>query len=341
MKHFKTSILILLSTGVFITCENEKGITDYSGVYCINIQNMEMTIVQTGSEVSFTLQQELLVNGTGKIKEDTLVLSANTTGAETFICHLTYSEDGQSFSGPYQITDKNGKTASEGILMGNKGECPEYDIETREIPKFIDKDFIQLSKIEKISKFRSGFGHSYTDGNETCRSMKHYYTPYENFRENNTVEIYSPVRGTIVSVLNDGYGESIGLKNKQVQIKPDDQQAFICVLFHCDLASSAIATGSRVQAGELLGYARLYYDDLAEYATSFDIAIWVNTPSGMRLVSYFDTMMDAVFDSYVSRGAISRQDFIITKEARDADPLQCNGESFVADGNIDNWFILQ
>lgn len=341
MKHLMIFLIILSIITAFAACENEKSGTDYSGIYCLNVQNMEMTIIQKGDEVTFSMQQDILVNGTGTIKGDTLILTANTSADELFLCYLTFSEDGHGFTGPYQVTDINNIITSEGILQGDKGECSKYDIETKGIPKFIEKDFTQLSDIEMISKFRSGFGHSYTDGSETCRSMKHYYNPYENYRENNTVEIYSPVNGTIVSVLSDGFGASIGLKNKQIQIRPDDQPAFICTIFHCDLTSAEITTGRKVLAGELLGYARLFYDDLEQYATSFDIAMWVNTPSGMRLVSYFDTMKDAVFNNYISRGAISRQDFVITKELRDADPLECDGESFITNGQLENWVTLE
>jgi hypothetical protein len=341
MNHLKIFLIILTIATAFTACENEKSGTDYSGIYCLNIHNMEMTINQKGNEVTFTLQQDILINGTGIMKGDTLIMTASTSLDELFSCHLTFSEDGHGFTGHYQVTDANDRITSEGILLGNKGECPEYDIEANGIPKFIEKDFTQLSDIEMISKFRSGFGHSYADGSETCRSMKHYYNPYKNYRENNTVEIYSPVKGTIVSVLNDGFGASIGLNNKQIQIRPDDQPAFICTIFHCDLTSAEITTGKKVLAGELLGYARLYYDDLAQYSTSFDIAMWVNTPSGMRLVSYFDTMKDAVFINYISRGAISRQDFVITKELRDADPLECDGESFATSGQLENWVTLE
>jgi hypothetical protein len=170
--------------------------------------------------------------------------------------------------------------------------------------------------------------------------MRHGYSVYESYRENNTVEVYSPVAGDIVSISNDGHGASIGLNNKQVQIRPQGQPAFVIRIFHCDLASSAIAAGKKVTAGELLGYARLYYDDLAEYADSFDIAVFVNTPDGSRLISYFDIMEDMLFSDYIARGATSRQDFIITKEERDADPLQCNGEWFVDGGHLENWVIL-
>ena len=37
----------------------------------------------------------------------------------------------------------------------------------------------ELDKIDKISKFRSGIGHDYWDDFENCRSMKHYFFPYD------------------------------------------------------------------------------------------------------------------------------------------------------------------
>lgn len=338
MKYFKIFSIYLVIASVFNCCERQN--EDFSGIYCLNIQNMELTIVQTGNTVTFSLQSDMLEDGTGTISGDTLALTTAAEGTGTFTSLLIFSKDRKSFSGPFKIVDSTGNTMIEGIFLGNKGGCAEYDIAEKGIPKFVETDFTQLSKIEKISKFRSGFGHSFTDGTESCRSMKHYYDPYINLRQNNTVEIYSPVKGTIVTVLNDGHGESIGLKNKQIQIKPDDQPAFVCNLFHCDLASGLIATGKKVEAGELLGYARLYYEDLDQYATSFDIAMYVNTPEGIRLIPYFETMKDDVFNNYVSRGVVSRQEFTISKENRDADPLQCDGETFLNGGNIDNWVIL-
>lgn len=336
--YIKISVLIFAITFLLNGCERKN--EDFSGTYCINIQNMDMTIVQTGLNVTFTLQSDLLENGTGEVSDNTLILTATTSGSETFSSQVTFSGDRQSFSGPFKVTGLNDETMLEGILLGTKGECVKYDISANGIPRFAETDFTQLSKIEKISKFRSGFGHSFTDGNESCRSMKHYYNPYVDFRQNNNVEIYSPVNGTIISVLNDGHGASTGLTNKEIEIKPDDQPAFVYILYHCDLASSEISTGKKVRAGDLLGYARMYYVEEQHYVTSFDIAACVNTPSGMQLISWFETMKDDVFANYVSRGVTSRDNFIITREARDSDPLQCDGETFLTSGSIDNWVIL-
>ncbi len=301
-----------------------------------------MNLTQKGDSVTFTLLSDILTDGKGTITGNILKLSAVTSDSASFTAVLTFSASGQSFSGPFEVRDTTGKIATEGILLGNKGTCPKYDITSNGVPQFVRSDFTELSKIEKISKFRSGFGHSFTDDFEECRSMKHYYNPYEIYRDNNIVEIYSPVNGTITSVLNDGHGASIGLtNNKLIYITPDEQPAFTIQLFHVDLVSSNVTTGKTVKSGEKLGYGRLYYDDLQEYVTSFDIAVWVNTPSGLRLVSYFETLNDTVFNNYISRGVPSRQEFIIPQATRDANPLQCNGETFVGGGNLDNWVILQ
>lgn len=331
---------------VFWQCDNDKGVTnsgettDYSGIYCLNLQNLEMNIVQKGDSVTFTLTSELLTKGNGAISGNILQLSAITSDSAFFTAQLTFSATGLSFSGPFTVKDLAGNIGTEGILLGNKGNCPKYDITANGIPKFVKNDFTQLSKIEKISKFRSGFGHSFTDDFEECRSMKHYYNPYENYRNNNNVEIYSPVNGIVTSVLNDGHGESVGLNNKQIFIRPDDQPAFSIQLFHVDLVSANITTGKSIKIGEKLGYARLYYDDLNEYATSFDIAVWVNTPTGQRLISYFETLTDSVFNNYALRGVSSRDEFIISKETRDANLLECSGETFLNEGNLENWVIL-
>lgn len=340
MKQLKVCWIVLFMTLACSSCEREKDSANFSGIYCLNIHNMEMTLVQVENNVTFTLQSGLLVNGKGTVSGDTLNLTANASGTDLFYSQLIVSKDGKSFLGPFQVKDSNGNITVEGVLLGSKGACSKYDIETKGIPKFIENDFTQLSRIEMISKFRSGFGHSYTDGSESCRSMKHYYNPYEMYRENNTVEIYSPVTGTIVSVQDDWEGAFTGPKNKEIQIVPDAQPAFICDIFHCDLVSSEIATGRRVQAGELLGYARLFYDTWNEYVTSFDIALWVNTPSGLRLIPYFEALKDNVFESYINRGVPSRQDFTITKTARDEDPLECSDKSFLTSGHLENWIML-
>ena len=128
-----------LTAFTFIVCEQKNGEPDHSGVYCLNIQNLEMTLVQTGNRLTFTLQSDILVNETGTITGDTLTLAANTSASESFTGILTFSEDGQRFSGPNQIENADGIIVMEGLLIGIKGPCDKYDIEARGIPKFTGK----------------------------------------------------------------------------------------------------------------------------------------------------------------------------------------------------------
>ena len=71
-----------------------------------------------------------------------------------------------------------------------------------------------------------------------------------------------------------------------------------------------------------------------------DIAIGISTPDGWKLISYFNVMTETLFTAYHARGIGSRNDMIISEEARDTDPLNCNGEDITNTDNIDNWVIL-
>ncbi len=340
-----TALLILLNLTVCGSKNksvNPDSEENFSGVYCLNIQNLEMTIHQeTGDSVTFMLQTGMLMNGTGSIRGDSLFLAALTEDSAAFSSEVRFSENRRQFSGPFRITGPDGEINIQGDLVGLKGACAKFDIETSGIPRFITHDFTELSKIKMISRFRSGFGHSYTDGTEYCRSMKHYYTPYESYRKNNTVKIFSPVKGTIVTCLKDYEAGGSALQNIEVHIRPDTQPAFDLTLFHCDLVSDAVKPGKQVQSGELIGTATMYYEAWQETVTSFDIAVWVSTPSGSRLVSYFEVLSDSVFDAYQARGVESRENFIITEAERDADFLTCDGEAFENEGQLDNWVILK
>jgi hypothetical protein len=73
-----------------------------------------------------------------------------------------------------------------------------YDFDVQGLPKnMLDANYIDLSKIERISRFRSAIGHSFTDGSETCRSMKHYYQPKLSV-DWTGLNIYARAAGTIL-----------------------------------------------------------------------------------------------------------------------------------------------
>lgn len=206
-----------------------------------------------------------------------------------------------------------------------------------EIPRFVTKDFTQLDKITAISKFRSGEGHDYSDCYESCRSMKHYYDPHIQYKTNNEIEIYSPVDGIVTELVDSQHGASGELVSKRIHIESSEYPDYTFIIFHIDLISTSIAVGNKVAAGEQLGYARMYYPDLNETAGNFDIAVRINYQIN---VSFFDVMTDSLFVSYITRGAISRDDFKISKEERDATPMTCDGEWFTGSDSLESYFFL-
>ncbi len=199
-----------------------------------------------------------------------------------------------------------------------------YDVDANGIPRFVYADYIDLAKIYLISKFRSGIGHSYSDDFESCRSMKHYFQPKASI-DWSKVKIFSPVDGTVTRVTEDEAGA-------QVRIKSKEYPAFFFIIFHVNLLNP-LSVDDEVTEGQMLG-------THIGVQTMSDIAVGVNTPGGWKLLSYFEVIADVVFQNYKARGVNSRNAVIISKQARDVDPLTCSGEDFVNSGNLVNWVIL-
>ena len=206
--------------------------------------------------------------------------------------------------------------------------------------RFVDQDFTQLEKIQEISRFRSSAGHDFSDDCETCRSMKHYFAPFPAYLANNTVEVRCPVDGQVVAVTAETHGASPSGLNKQVRIRSTLHPEYTFVFFHVDLAPPNVTPGVMISKGTLLGHARLYYDDLAETAHDFDIAVRIHTPYTDRYVSWFDVITDGVFAAYAARGVPDRTTMIHTRAARDAQPLTCSGETFTWADPLPVWFVL-
>ena len=172
-----------------------------------------------------------------------------------------------------------------------------YDVDAKGIPRFDTVNYIDLSKIARISKFRSGEGHDYSDDFESCRSMKHYFVPKDGI-DWTTVQVYSPIKGKVIRTIQEWAGT-------QVQIYSDEYPAFYFAIFHVNLVNP-LNEGDEISAGQLLG-------THIGSETWSDIAVGVTTPDGRKLVSYFDVMTDEVFQAYQARGLSSRSDMIISK----------------------------
>ncbi|MCX6136780.1 MAG: hypothetical protein NTV54_04700 [Ignavibacteriales bacterium] len=190
---------------------------------------------------------------------------------------------------------------------------------------FIHSNYIELDKIERISKFRSGIGHDYSDAFEHCRSMKHYFQPKSNV-DWAAVRLFSPVRGVIVKMYDEWAGT-------QIHIRPFAQPTVTVIIFHVAMLKS-ISLGDTVNAGQQIG-AHIGSQTMS------DIAIGRSVSDQWQLTSYFDAMDDSVLHQYTARGIGLRGDCIISREARDADPLGCNGETFATEGILKNWVLLQ
>lgn len=205
------------------------------------------------------------------------------------------------------------------------GENDVWDIDVDGIPAFVEDDFIEVEKIQRISRFRSGEGHDYSDAFESCRSMKHYFVPKANL-DWSTVVIRSPVEGKITRAEQEWAGT-------KYEIQSHDHPAFRFVIFHV-APSALLVPGERVAAGQVLG------QHIGQQTYS-DVAVIVNDPTHQgRMVSYFETATDAVFATYAQRGVESRQALIITRAERDAGPLTCSGDTFADGGSLPNWVEL-
>lgn len=211
------------------------------------------------------------------------------------------------------------------------------------LSEFIQADFIDLMKIYAISKFRSGSGHDFSRGSgETCRSMKHYFNvrrteQAEQLINQNKgipptpdgktdIQIFSPVDGRIASIESNQFG-------KQIYIQPDSHPNFMIRLFHI-YPLSDITNGALVKAGQKIGV-------IGQYQNT-DIAI---TEGRGNYISYFEVMPDSLFAKYQALGVKNRNELIISKAERDANPLQCNGEYFAknyeSDPSSENFVYLK
>jgi hypothetical protein len=201
-----------------------------------------------------------------------------------------------------------------------------YDLATLGPPRVLPTNYIDLAKIDSISRFRSTIGHSYSfDDAEPCRSMKHYYKPRRTI-DWTTVDVYAPATGTIEGIATDGYGY-------RIRMRPRDLPLLQIQIFHV-APDPGIVRGMWIEAGNHLG-------THASNGTMSDIAMSLGPVQEGTLLSYFETMTDAVFAEYQTRGVASREAAIITKDERDADPVPCVAQQqFTVHGTLPDWLVL-
>ena len=76
-------------------------------------------------------------------------------------------------------------------------------------------------------------------------------------------------------------------------------------------------------------------------AAGHDSSDEFETPPGRRFVSWFDVMTDSLFQRFQLRGVATRDSLIISRSARDADPLTCDPDGgFTSFGTVTSWVDL-
>lgn len=201
---------------------------------------------------------------------------------------------------------------------------PLINFDPTKIPHdLITSSFIDFDRVYAISQFRSGAGHDYSNGSwngETCRSMKHYFNmthssvnnrPVRSLPTENdpNIRIYAPFDGRITVADPEHIGT-------QVHISSDKYPSYRVRIFHMDLLDG-YKVGSKVTAGEQIGIIG------PKDGTDFSVEATTITLGAVYL-SYFETMTDQVFEPYSKMG-FKREDFVISKEYRDAQPFLCGG----------------
>ncbi|MBI5037642.1 MAG: peptidoglycan DD-metalloendopeptidase family protein [Candidatus Kerfeldbacteria bacterium] len=185
-------------------------------------------------------------------------------------------------------------------------------------PPELTANFIDTSKVEKISKFRSCQGHVVVpqDESERLRNMKHYLMLKPEYK-GKQVEVYAPFDGEIMSIFSN---PSQGLEGEMwLGQKGSDWNASFEHLVPLDTLSE----GDKVKAGELIGHVATNGIDLV-YATAgagTKIIDGYESPFG-ALDSIFNHMSDEAFNQYISDNIKTRSDLSYTKEYRDANPCK-------------------
>ena len=242
------------------------------------------------------------------------------TNEEKVACLLTSMKEAQErirqkiMQGgePLEISSKpkNFEGEDECGVRSDSGETP---------PLFVTHNHVDTGVITQLSKFRSHAGHDYSDSYEDCSSMKHYFY-FVNGQSKTEYAVYSPVTGTVLTIMNDGLGGDT-TAGSVIWISPDGYPSYYVKVFHTE-PIAGLDAGSTVTAGDVIGNA------IGKNETN-DVAIHQYTHEGERYVSVFDVMSDAAFEPWKRRGVNSRESLAITADYRKAYPLACNGDFFV------------
>lgn len=219
-----------------------------------------------------------------------------------------------------------------GVYIFNLMHMSFTTIDADNPPQFIQSNVVDLDKVTMISKFRSGAGHDHSSGSdEACRSMKHYfYNVGPGERLLSKEQLADPIEGKDRIIMSPVDGKIDRIErgdrrlNDEITIIANSQPDIRIRLQHVTPLTS-IKT-EPVTAGQPVGVA----------GQSFDLVLerLIFPTMKTQYISYFAAMPDKVFAEYQSNGVKNRNELIITRAQRDAQPLQCgDNERFIRDPN--------
>jgi len=247
--------------------------------------------------------------GTGVLSGTKMTITlADPPGAMT----LAFAKGWGSFTGSLQVAAGAGTVT--GFMSGAKAAPATLDLDPGAAPpKFVAADFVPRDAVARLTRFRSGIGRNVPDDFESCRHMGHYFR-FCSSVDPRAEKIASPVDGVIA-------GSTRGPRGTTICIRSTQYPAIHFVLEYVAPAFTP-AAGVKVARGQVLG---------SPFAadSEMSILVWIMTPAGNRLVSFFEVMTDAFFVGYECCGVASRAALIISKAERDAHPLACSGDTFI------------
>ena len=209
-----------------------------------------------------------------------------------------------------------------------------FNINKDKMPQFIQAHFVDIDKLHSVSKYRSGIGHDASFDGEECRSMRHYYgfdhpeSTDAKDKMQYRYDTFSPVDGRIMGISGSKSAGGPG----QINIRPDNKAASgVEVRIDNISVDPSIKLFSKVKAGQKIGESL----GVAEITLAYH---WLFSDEAF---SYIKLLPDNLFADYQKAAGkeITRDDFIITKEYRDAHPLQCEdswGRFFIPSAETDS-----
>ena len=285
-----------------------------SGTYCLDFSlvGSQLSLEETApGSYSFSLTDfdGGLRSGTGTASKDGNTISLEgemqiEQGTANFEATLEYNKANASMSGEFTVLGPSGNPLISSSINAIKGAC-NFELSPEDVGQILGQPYltdlhVDLSKIKKISKYRSAAGHNFVDySGESCVNLKHYFHTYAEGEVGNgaqlptSLDYYSPANGTVVTIGKPRPSDDPD--DYEIDIRLDANPNVIIRIFHVKLLNT-IEVGDHLSSGQTIGSAP------AASLDAGDFAVYVLTDQGYRHISMFEIMSQNVLDAFIARG---------------------------------------